>query len=133
MGEVLLYNIPEGEKRRRILVATTRLGIRARDVSAEEYAHPIGWLAGLEGFAPGGEPAGESFADEMLVMCGLPAGKFNAFLDALRASRANVALKAVLTDTNAGWNSLELHRAIRAEHEAMRARAPGSGQGAAKP
>lgn len=124
MGQVLLYNIPEGEKRRRITVALTRLGIRGRDVRAEEYGHPIGWLAGLEGFAPGTEAAGETFTDEMLVLCGLPSGKFNAFLDALRASRANVALKAVLTDTNAAWDSRELHRAIRAEHEAMSAKRP---------
>ena len=132
MGKVLLYNIPEGEKRRRIQVALLRLGITARDVAPEEYCHPVGYLARLEGFGPSEEPCRESFGDEMLVMCGLPSRQFSAFLDALRASRANVALKAVLTDTNAGWSSAELHRAIRAEHEALRAAAAGRGQGAEK-
>lgn len=132
MEKVLLYNIPEGEKRRRILVALLRLGITARDVAPEEYACPIGALAGLEGYAPADGSADGGFTDEMLVMCGLPQKKFGAFLDALRASRVSVALKAVLTETNAGWSSLELHRAIRAEHEAMRAALAG-GQGAANP
>ena len=131
MGKVLLYNIPEGEKRRRIRVALLRLGIEGRDVSPEEYGHPIGYLAGLEGYAPADGPGEEGFTDEMLVLCALPQKKFNGFLDALRASRAGVALKAVLTETNAGWSSLELYRAIRAEHEAMRA-ATAQGQGAVR-
>ena len=30
-----------------------------------------------------------------------------------------VALKAVLTDENKGWNMLELHEELQKEHEAM--------------
>ena len=128
----MIYNLPEGEKRRRIRVALLRLGIPLRDVSPGEFGHPLGYLAGLEGFSPAEEPPAESFSEEMLVLCGLPQKKFNALLDALRASRASVALKAVLTETNAGWDSLELYRAIRAEHESMSA-AVKKGREAAKP
>ena len=120
MGEILLYNIPEGEKRRRITVALTRLGIRGRDVSAEEYGHPIGWLAGLEGFAPG-EAEAEPVGAEMLVMAGLSGRQFSGFLEELRRQRAPVALKAVLTETNANWTPAALCRELMREHEAMRA------------
>ena len=40
--------------------------------------------------------------------------------DYLRQNRCTVALKAVLTQTNAGWSSQRLHRELAAEHEAMR-------------
>jgi len=134
MGEVLLYNIPEGEKRRRIRVALLRLGIPGREIAPADYGHPIGYLAGLEGFGPGEDPgADEVFSDEMLVMCGLSQKKFNAFLDALRASRVTVALKAVLTETNAAWSSCRLCSAIRAEHEAMRRGLPPVDQRTVKP
>lgn len=49
MAVVLLYNIG-GEKLRKIRTALLRLGLSGRTVSSEEYGHPIGFLAGLEGF-----------------------------------------------------------------------------------
>ena len=49
-----------------------------------------------------------------------PSRQFSALVDALRASRAAVALKAVVTETNAKWNSLELYRALQEEHDTMR-------------
>ena len=53
MALVLLYNIPAGDKLRRIRVVLTRLGIPSRQVDPAEYGHPVGYLAGLEGFGPG--------------------------------------------------------------------------------
>ena len=41
-------------------------------------------------------------------------------LDALRRAGIRIALKAVVTETNAGWSSARLHRELAAEHEAMR-------------
>ena len=120
MALVLLYNIPEGEKLRRIRVALLRQGIASRAVTYPEYGHPLGFLAGLEGFAPGEEHHGEDFAAEMLVMSGLPSPQMSALVDSLRASRATVALKAVVTETNARWDSLTLYRALQEEHDTMR-------------
>ena len=118
MAEVLLYNIAP-EKLRKIRVALLRLGVQGRAVTPGEYGHPIGYLAGAEGFAPAEEYSGEGFSAEMMVMCGLTSRQFSALLDTLRASRATVTLKAVLTEHNAAWNSVELHRALREEHDTM--------------
>ena len=66
MAEVLLYNIG-GEKLRKIRTALLRLGLSGRTVSSEEYGHPIGFLAGLEGFGPSKDCGGEDFTGEMML------------------------------------------------------------------
>lgn len=122
MKGVLLYNI-SADKLKKIRVILLRLGLQGRVVTAEEFTLPVGQLAGLEDFSPAETAqvdAGESFREEMLVMCGLPSPLFSAFLNALRQNRCTVALKAVLTETNAGWSSIRLLRELAAEHEAMR-------------
>ena len=119
MAEVFLYNIG-GEKLRKIRTALIRLGLSGRTVSYSEYGHPIGFLAGIEGFEPSGEYSGEDFTGEMLLMSGLSSRQFSALLDALRASRCTVTLKAVVTESNALWSSSELYRALRTEHDTMR-------------
>ena len=122
MKGVLLYNI-SAEKLKKIRVILLRLGLTGRVVRTEEFALPVGQLAGLDGLSPAEtaqEGAEEAFREEMLVMCDLPSSVFSAFLNALRQNRCTVALKAVLTETNAGWSSERLHRELAAEHEAMR-------------
>ncbi len=118
MGTVLLYNL-EQEKLRRIRFLLVKLGLGAREVSPAEFAHPIGYLAGLEGYEAAQEAAEEPFRQEMLVMAGLTSQQFGAFLEGLRQSRATVALKAVLTETNADWSSHRLQRELAAEHAAL--------------
>ena len=122
MKGVLLYNI-SADKLKKIRVILLRLGLQGRVVMAEEFSLPVSQLAGLEAFSPAEtaqEDAGEPFREEMLVMCDLPSPMFSAFLNALRQNRCPVALKAVLTETNAGWSSTRLHRELSAEHEAMK-------------
>ena len=122
MKGVLLYNI-SADKLKKIRVILLRLGLQGRVVTPEEFMLPVGQLAGLDGLSPAEtaqEGAEEAFREEMLVMCDLPSAVFSAFLNALRQNRCTVALKAVLTETNAGWSSERLHRELAAEHEAMR-------------
>ena len=122
MKGVLLYNI-SADKLKRIRVILLRLGLQGRVVSPEEFSLPVGQLAGIEGLSPAEtalEAAEETFREEMLVMCDLPSPVFSAFLNALRQNRCPVALKAVLTEINAGWSSVRLHRELAAEHEAMK-------------
>lgn len=120
MAEVLFYNIKNPEKLRRLRTVLLRQGIAGRAVRYEEYGHPIGYLTGYEGFAPAGPYTGEDFTDEMLLLDGFASGELSRFLDALRAARAAVALKAVVTEHNAPWTSAELHAAVKEEHETMR-------------
>ena len=65
MTGVLLYNL-DREKLLKIKFILFKLGLAAREISPAEFGHPIGYLAGLEGFAPAEEP-GVPFAGEMLV------------------------------------------------------------------
>ena len=120
MAQVLLYNINDAEKLRRIRVVLLRLGIRERTVRYEEYAHPLGYLAGAEGYTAALPHTGEEIGEEMMVMAGLNSRQFSARLDTLRASRAVVSLKAVLTETNAAWDSIALYKALREERSTMR-------------
>ncbi len=116
---VLTYNL-QPEKLAKLRVLCLRLGIRIHIVQPEEYGLPIGALAGMTS-APEGETPAEPFADEMLVMAAFRPGMLDAFLNGFRQSRIPpVALKAMVTETNAGWTSPELHRAILEEHEMMR-------------
>ena len=113
MSKVLLYNIT-GEKCMKIRIAALRLGLEPIEVPAEAFAHPLGYLLGLEGFEPA--EGSETFSGEMLVMEMLS----SPLLDALRAVGAPVALKAVVTEQNRGWSSAALFRELGREHEAMR-------------
>ena len=118
MTGVLLYNIGR-EKLPKIKFILFKLGLSAREVSPAEFDRPIGALAGLEGFDAAETDAGEPFAGEMLVLCGLSSAQFSAFLNALRQNRCTVALKAVLTETNAAWSAARLYRELAAEHAAL--------------
>ena len=126
MKGVLLYNLPK-EKLTKIRFVLLKLGLEGRVVSPEDYALPLGALAGIEGFpvtSEAAEASQESFSVEMLVMCNLSSQQFSAFLNALRQNRCTVALKAVLTETNAAWDSFRLHRELLAEHEALQKAKP---------
>lgn len=117
---LLTYNLDaRTEARLRVVCATQH--IRFRPVAPEEYALPIGALAGIP-VAGGGEPAGaaEGFADPMLVMCHMLSTQLNAFLQGMRTGGVPpVPLKAVLTPTNVAWDSRRLHDELAREHEAV--------------
>lgn len=128
MKGVLLYNIPK-DKLKRIRVLLVRMGLEGRTVKPEEYSLPVGALAGQTEPAAPLVPEAEAlgFTDEMLVLCGLSSPQLSAFLDALRQNRCGVALKAVLTETNAAWSSLALHRELLAERAALEKARGGAG------
>ena len=115
---LLCYNL-SGEKMQKIRLAAMRLKIRVRPVEADEYAQTVAALCGLEEKTDAAY-VGAGFEDEMLVMANFPAGMMNAFLGLFRRMGiATVALKAMLTPTNAAWNSEKLHAEIAGEHQAM--------------
>lgn len=116
MTRVLLYNIT-GEKLMKIRIAALRLGLQLLEIPEESFAHPLGFLLGLPGFAPSEEKT--TFSEEMLVMETLS----SPLLDALRQSGATVALKAVVTGQNLAWSSAALCRELGREHAAMKAHA----------
>ncbi len=117
---ILCYNI-QPEKLGRMRVLCLRLGIRVRVAQPEEFALPIGVLAGVMD-PPQNLESAEPFDDEMLVMAHFKPGMLDAFLEGFRQNRIpSVALKAMVTQTNATWPAHLLHQAIAEEHAQMKA------------
>lgn len=119
-GTVYFYNL-NSEKGRQIRMLCLKLGLKIRTVDSNQYLEPLGGLAGMPGYSLSGEQyTGEGFSDEMLLLKGFTNGLLDRFLQGFRSMKIeSVALKAVLTDTNCGWNSLELHDELVKEHQAM--------------
>lgn len=99
-----------------------RLGVVVQPVDPADYALPLAVLCGLAQ-RPEIIPVPESeFDDEMLVMQGFSGSQINTLLATMKQFRfAPVALKAMVTPTNIQWNSIQLHRELLAEHQAMQA------------
>ena len=115
---LLCYNLAP-EKAQKIRLAAMRLKIRVRPVAKEEYGQTLAALCGMEETTDAAY-GGAGFEDEMLVMANFPAAMMNTFLGLFRRMGiAPVALKAILTPTNAQWDSEKLHTEIASEHEAM--------------
>lgn len=125
---LLMYNL-ENKKGNKIKLISLSMKIKIRTVKPEEYLQPLGAVAGL---APGNDSIyqGEGFNDEMLVMANFTGPMVNIFLQEMRRQQIKpVALKAMLTPTNAKWDSITLHNEIKKEHEVMTAQmSGGSGQ-----
>lgn len=119
MSKVLLYNITDSKKLLAIRLELARAGISIREVAETELTHPLGYLLGMEGFAPGLPGSVTPFPEEMMVMEGLRGPQLNQFLDALRSRGASIALKAVVTEHNVNWSSLQLYRELQMEHRQL--------------
>lgn len=117
---ILSYNLP-AKHLAKLRMAAMKLGVRVRPVEKREYLQSLGSFTGLLGTFESVYD-GENFPEPMLVLCGFSQPMVNTFLTLLKAScLPPVPLKAVLTETNQGWNSLELHDELKQEHEAMTA------------
>ena len=117
---ILSYNLP-AKHLAKLRMAAMKLGVPVRPVEKREYLQSLGSFTGLLGTFESVYD-GENFPEPMLVLCGFSQPMVNTFLTLLKATRLPpVPLKAVLTETNQGWNSLELHDELKQEHEAMTA------------
>ena len=115
---ILAVHFP-AKKLSKLRMAAMRLGAQVRVVEKWEYLNAVGSLTGdlgsFESFYDG-----EDFSGELLVFAHFSDAQLNLFLQAMQAAKLPpVALKAVLTDENKGWNLLELHEELQKEHEAM--------------
>lgn len=118
---ILLYNLDAPHKLR-ILVVCAQLKIACHSVAPADYHQPLAALVG-ERARIGGSYAGEGFQDEMLVMVNFTSALLQSFLNGLRLNKVpGIALKAVMTPTNAQWDSIRLHAELVREHRAMHAK-----------
>ena len=124
-GAVYFYNL-NSERGRKIRMLCLTLGLKIRGVDRAQYTEAIGAIAGVPGYSLSGETyKGEGFEDEMLILKGFTGGMLDSFLHGFRKMKIQpVALKAVLTESNCGWNSLELHDELVKEHESMHSQTP---------
>ena len=113
---LLTYNL-RGERAAKTRRVAMRFRVRLREVERREYARP---LVELVESGPEGDWEGDAFDEEMLVMAHFPPALMQAYLQGLR--RAGVrpgGLKAMLTPTNAQWDSRALHAELCKEREAI--------------
>ena len=115
---LLCYNLT-GERGKKIRFAAMGLSIKIRNVEKQEYQLPLSALCGLTEQAENILPQGD-FSEEMLVMAGFPNGLMSLFLQAFKKMKMPpVLLKAVLTETNSGWNSVMLAEELQKERAAI--------------
>lgn len=119
MKTVLLYNFSE-ERLAKVKAAVMLAKAGARVVGSDDFCRKLGFLIGAEGFDDSRDEQAGGFDEEMLVMSGFDSRDIDRLIKALRTTGVGrVALKAVVTPTNIGWNSVQLYRAVRADHDEM--------------
>lgn len=120
---ILAYNFP-AKHLAKLRMAAMKLGVKVRVVEKREFLQSLGSFTGALGTFESVYD-GEGFPDLMLVLCGFSESMLNAFLSLLKSTRLPaIALKAVLTETNQGWNSLELHEELQKEQASLQSGAP---------
>lgn len=121
MHPILLFYNLDNEKGRKIKLLCLRMKLKIRLITKEQYNQPIGALAGMEDFAALPDAyEGTGFTDEMLVFKGFSNQLLDGFLMELKKAHIErVTLKAVLTEQNVTWDSIQLHDELMAEHVAM--------------
>lgn len=119
-GAVYFYNL-NSAKGRQIRMLCLTLGLKIRVVDKAQYEEAIGAIAGVPGYAlKESIYSGEGFSDEMLVLKGFSEKTLDNFLHGFKKMKIQpVALKAILTEANCDWNSIELHDELVKEHENM--------------
>ena len=66
---IFLYNIPDDESGKKLKGVCFRMGIRVREITPDQFHHPLGYLAGLPGFeAAQDSTVNRTFSEAMLVM-----------------------------------------------------------------
>ncbi|MDF2952141.1 MAG: hypothetical protein K0S18_1724 [Anaerocolumna sp.] len=117
---VLLYNF-DVEKLNKIKFVLIRMGIKIKMITKEYYLQSIGYLVGIKGFEKSDEIyIEEGFQEEMLVMKGFSSSRIDELLKLLKKNGVQrIPLKAIITEYNQSWNSIELYKELKEEHEQM--------------
>ena len=126
MKETVLYFSPKKTPQTTALKCLLiRIGIRIRNIAPGQVQEQVGALAGTAGFEKAGaastaDPkALEKLQEEMLVLCNFSEARLDALLQGMRRSGIRIALKAMLTESNASWTFLQLYEELSEEHARM--------------
>ncbi len=119
----LLYNLT-GDRLRRVKGLLVFMGVHVRLVDRVEYNQKVGALAGLQQPEALEPYSGTAFQDEMMVLRLTPA-RVNAVIQRFQKHGVALpALTAVLTASNAQWDSTALADELGKEREALAGGAP---------
>ena len=114
---ILTFNLNE-TRLSKLRFLCMKLGLLVKPVPAEDFCQPISALCGLAEAAESA-PA-ESFPEEMLIFCHMDNAQVNRFLQTAKQMRFSpVALKAILTPTNAQWTPVQLCQELKDERAAV--------------
>ena len=126
MKETVLYFSPKKTLQTAALKGLLiRMGIRIKNIAPEQANEQVGALAGIAGFEKANaEPATDpktaaKLQEEMLVLCNFSEARLDALLQGMRRSGIRIALKAMLTESNASWTFLQLYEELLKEHARM--------------
>ena len=123
--KVLLYDRMSAEDVDRIRKACENMEVSLKIISPSEYKVPVGFLAyGTEDqireYLTETDPSA-AFERPMLLLAGFTNDRLHKILDEMSSQgAAPIALKAVLTEYNATWDSLSLYEELKKEDEYMR-------------
>lgn len=121
--QVLAYNFSP-ERLQALKMVCFIVKAQCKLIPEEEMHNPIGLLAGIGELAPLEETLEkEAASDEMIIMCGFNRPDIDRLLSGIRKNKVlkNIALKCVLTPTNAQWSAVKLMDELKKEHEYMKA------------
>ena len=114
---ILTFNLSDA-RLSKLRFLCMKLGLAVKPVPAEDCCQPISALCGLSD--PADVAPAESFSEEMLVFCHMDNAAVNRFLQTAKQMRyAPVALKAILTPTNAAWTPVQLCAELKQERAAI--------------
>lgn len=114
---ILTFNLAE-DRLAKLRFLCMKLGCAVQPVPAGDWGQPLSALCGLS--APAENTPVDAFEDEMLVFCHMDNAAVNRFLQTAKQLRFRpVALKAILTPTNAEWSPARLHAELTAERVAI--------------
>jgi len=114
---ILTFNLTDA-RLSKLRFLCMKLGLMVKPVPAEDCCQPISALCGLSD--PADAAPAEAFPEEMLVFCHMDNAAVNRFLQTAKQMRfAPVALKAILTPTNAAWTPAQLCAELKDERAAV--------------
>ena len=117
---VLLINITDKQRLRKMKMALLPLKVRMRQVSQEEYLQPVGYLAGNKDVLSGqNNDSGEALEKEMVVFAAIGDNLLDRILAAMRKAGVQVDYKAVLTEHNQTWDCIQLYQELQREHQSF--------------
>lgn len=126
LQEMVLYYQAAKEKEtsvRMMKSVLVRMGVRIKNIGADQVLEKVGYLAGMEGYTPSAQD-GQSelpvLSRDVLVMKNFTSSRIDVLLAGLRrAGVPKIELKAVITPQNADWSFYELYQELEKEHDSL--------------